>query len=204
MKEYIERGITYKQYLALIDTLLAEGKTTGPKQSPAMLNYGQINRQRMRRVEKTVQISDDFKNRLHGVSRRMIWLVLTEGWCGDAAQSVPIIDMIASESENIEAKYLLRDENLELMDEFLTSGGRAIPKVIILDAETHEVIGSWGSRPDAAQEYYLKMKAEAIEKSQISENIQRWYNQDKGHSILKEFAVLIDELDIQSFRASGV
>lgn len=194
MKNYIEKSMTYAEYIKLIDDLLLDGKTTGENQSEAMFNYGKLNRQRMHRLEKTVKLNDSVKEKARAVERRMIWLVITEGWCGDAAQNIPVIEKIAAENpEKIETRYVLRDENLELMDRYLTYNARSIPKLIALDAETLEELGTWGPRPLVAMNYFFEMKKNGLEKPQMMENIQRWYLQDKEQSLQKEFEVLLDE-----------
>lgn len=191
MKNYIEKSMSYTEYVGLIDELLLEGKTTGEIQSEALFGYGKLNRQRMKRLEKTVELNESLKEKARNVGRKMIWLILTEGWCGDAAQNIPLIEKIAAENESIETRYILRDENLELMDEHLTNGGRAIPKLICLDAETLEEIGTWGSRPKAADDYFQEMKAKGLEKPQLLENLQRWYLADNNQSLQKEFENLL-------------
>jgi hypothetical protein len=193
MKEYIEKSMTFAEYLKLIDGLLAEGKTTGPNQSEAMFNYGKLNRQRMQRLDKTAVLNDSLKKKARAVNRKMIWLVITEGWCGDAAQNIPIIEKIAAESANVETRYVLRDENLELMDKYLTFGARSIPKLIALDAETLQELGTWGARPLAAQELFQQLKDQGVAKPLIMENLQRWYFADKNQSIQKEFENLLSE-----------
>lgn len=192
MKEYIEKSMTYAEYIKLIDDLLLDGKTTGPNQSEAMYNYGKLNRQRIHRLEKTVKLNELTVEKVRKNQRKMIWLIITEGWCGDAAQNIPTIEKIASESENIETRYLLRDENLELMDNYLTNNARSIPKLIAFDAETLEELGTWGPRPKAAMEYFFEMKAQGLEKPQMMENIQRWYIADKEKSLQTEFEKLLD------------
>lgn len=187
--------MTYADYVGLIDRLLLEGKSTGTNQSEAMLGYGKLNRQRMSRLEKTVEIGEEVRSAARSVVRRMIWLTITEGWCGDAAQNIPVIEKIAAESENIETLYILRDENLELIDRFLTGGARAIPKLVALDAETLEVLGTWGARPMAAQELFQSLKESGLPKPEIMEQLQRWYNADKNASIQVEFAELLREWD---------
>jgi hypothetical protein len=191
MKSYFEKSLSYTEYIALIDSLLAEGKSTGPDQTESRLEFSKLNRHRMNRVAKTIDFSESLKRALHENKRPMIWLVITEGWCGDAAQIVPAIERIAAESENIEARYLLRDENPELMDQYLTNGARAIPMLIAVDAVTFEPIGQWGPRPTAGTEYFQKMKAEGVEKSMLSEMMQRWYNDDKTRSIQADFEGLL-------------
>lgn len=191
MKEYLDRSISYEEYIKLIDDLLLEGKTTGPKQSEAMYGYGKLNRQRMHRLEKTVEINESLKAKVKAVTAKWTWLIITEGWCGDAAQNIPVIEKIAAENPNVETRYVLRDENLELMDRYLTNNARSIPKLIALDSETLEEIGTWGPRPQAAMDYFLEMRAAAVENALIKENIQRWYNADKSQAVQQEFETLI-------------
>lgn len=193
MKEYIEKAFEYAEYIKLIDDLLAEGKTTGEKQSEAMFNYGKINRQRMKRLGVTVELNESLKEKARNIEQKWIWLIITEGWCGDAAQNIPIIEKIAHENSNIETRYVLRDENLELMDKYLTNNARSIPKLICLDAETLEEIGTWGPRPQEAMDYFLEMRETGMEKTQMMENLQRWYIKDKEQSIQKEFEELLSK-----------
>ncbi|MBK9529043.1 MAG: thioredoxin family protein [Acidobacteria bacterium] len=193
MEKYIEKAMTFADYEKLIDDLLAENKTTGLNQSEAMVGYARLNRQRMVRLKKTIDLDETVRAYIQANPRRMIWLIITEGWCGDAAQTIPVIEKIAAESDKIKTRYILRDGNPELIDLFLTRGARSTPKLIALDAETLEVLGSWGSRPQAAQDLFSKMKADGTEKAVILEEIQRWYNADKGLSLQHEFVELIAE-----------
>jgi Thioredoxin len=198
MRNYVEKSMTFAEYIKLINDLLLDGKTTGENQSEAMFNYGKLNRQRMYRLEKTVKLRESLVEKAQSAGRKMIWLIITEGWCGDAAQNIPIIEKIAAENSNIETRYVLRDENLELMDKYLTYNARSIPKLIALDAETLEEIGVWGPRPQAAMNYYFEMKAKGLEKPEMMENLQRWYLQDKEKSIQTEFENLLDEWALQT------
>ena len=192
MKEYIGKSMTFAEYVKMIEDLLSEGKTTGPVQSEAMFNYGKLNRQRMHRLEKTVTLNDSLKEKAKAANRKMVWLIITEGWCGDAAQNIPVIEKIAAENpQNIETRYILRDETPELMDRYLTNGARSIPKLIALDAETLEEIGTWGPRPQAAMDYFYELRDLGMEKPLMMENMQRWYLSDKEHSIQGEFENLL-------------
>ena len=154
MKEYIESSISFDEYISLIDSLLADGKTTGPKQSESMFNYGRLNRARMDRLEKTIEIDDSTRSRIAELDADWIWLVITEGWCGDAAQNIPLIEKIAAANPGIETRYILRDEYPELMDGFLTNGSRSIPKLIAIDRRSGDILGTWGPRPKLAQDLF--------------------------------------------------
>lgn len=196
MKKYLEKSLSYAEYIKLIDDLLLDGKTTGTNQSDAMFNYGKLNRQRMHRLEKTVVVNESLREKVQNNKRKMIWLILTEGWCGDAAQNIPVIEKIAAAaSGSVETRYVLRDENLELMDAYLTLNARSIPKLIALDAETLEDIGTWGPRPTEAMNLFFELRERGTEKPLIMENLQRWYNADKNQSIQKEFENLLEVWD---------
>ena len=191
MKEYIEKSMTYDEYRKLVEDLADNGKTTG-EETEERIYFTNLNRQRMKRLDKTVKIGDELRGKIKAIKRPLIWLTLTESWCGDAAQNVPAIEKIASENDLIQTRYLLRDENLDLMDQHLTNGGRAIPILLCIDGVTLEVLGKWGSRPKAIQDYFLELKASGMEKPEIMELIQRRYNSDKEQSIQADFAKLIE------------
>jgi hypothetical protein len=191
MKNYLRKSLSYAEYVKLIDDLLLEGKTTGLNQSYAMFSFGKLNRQRMHRLEKTAVLDQELVFTVRSLDVNWIWLIITEGWCGDAAQIIPIIEKIAAENPGIKTRYVLRDENLDLMDRFLTNGARSIPKLIALDAEMLEVIGTWGPRPEAAQDLFYELKAKGLEKPVIMERLQRWYNEDHSRSIQAELKELV-------------
>jgi len=201
MKKYIENALTFDGYVELIDRLLVEGKTTGPIQSDSMLGYARINRQRMARIGKTLELESSVRDAVTAIERPMVWLVITEGWCGDAAQNIPAIEKIAAENELIQTLYILRDENIDLMDQFLRRGARSIPKLIALDAETLEILGTWGPRSADAQAYFDDLKAEGFDKLQISELLQRWYNTDRSRSLQADFSKLLPQWSAASDRA---
>ena len=191
VEKYILKAITYGEYRNLVDKLVNEGNTTGAEKSVSRIDYTKLNRKRMARLDKTVVLSEPVRMAAALNTRPMYWLVITESWCGDAAQNIPVIEKIAAESGIIETRYILRDENLELMDGFLDNGARAIPKLVAVDRNSFEMIDTWGSRPGALKELYAKLKALGSEKVVISEALQRWYNTDKGHSLQSEFCELI-------------
>ena len=163
----LHSAMNYDQYMTLLTDLLAEGKTTGDKQSEAMVGYGKMNVQRMKRLNKTIQLLPELEDVVQGLTRKMTFLVITEGWCGDAAQNVPVFNKLTEHNNQIDVKLILRDENLEIMDGYLTNGGRSIPKLIALDSSTLEVIGTWGPRPETAQVMVSEFKK--IENGDYSE-----------------------------------
>ncbi|WP_088323885.1 thioredoxin family protein [Polaribacter tangerinus] len=187
IKKSLENSYSYLAYRSLIGNLLEEGKATGPTQSEDLTQYSLLNHKRMQRLDKTIKISEETTATIKSLNKPQTWLVLSEGWCGDAAQNLPVIDKMASLSEHIELKIVLRDENIALMDLFLTNGGRSIPKLIALD-EHNNIIDTWGPRPSVA----TKMVADYKEKNgsidaAFKQDLQVWYNKNKGKSIQEDF-----------------
>lgn len=192
-ENHLQKGISYKEYREMIDKLMAEGKTTGENHSKDMLHYTELNIQRMNRVEKTVSLSGEMLNALKSLDMKMVWVVMTEAWCGDAAQNVPVMAKIADATDKIELRLLLRDENLDVMDAYLTNGGRSIPKMVALDAETLDELFTWGPRPEPAQTMMMDFKnnPNGRSKQDLVIDIQKWYAKDKGLTTQKELVDLM-------------
>lgn len=191
MKKHLEKGlekaISYQEYKDLVSRLISEGKSTGQNQTDELLNYSILNDKRMKRLDKTITLSQEIISKTIALEEPQTWLILTESWCGDAAQTIPIINKIANENSNINFKIVLRDENLELMDEFLTGGGRSIPKLVAMDKDNN-VLNSWGPRPTIATKMVEDYKVEnGSLDPQFKKILQVWYNKDKGKSVQNDF-----------------
>jgi hypothetical protein len=190
----LSNSYSYTEYRKLVTDLLAEGKSTGLEQSEDLTHYSSLNETRMNRLEKTIKITETTISKLQNVRRNYIWLLISEGWCGDAAQLLPIIyKMAAASNDKIKLKIVLRDENPDLMNLFLTNGGKAIPKLIIIDKEKLEVIADWGPRPKGASELVNNYKKEfgAFDET-IKTNLQLWYLHDKGISTQNEIMEIME------------
>lgn len=198
IKNSLANSFTYADYRREIKNLLREGKSTGFEQSDALTKYSELNEVRMNRLEKTIQITEEVTQSLQNLQSHYIWLVISEGWCGDAAQLVPIIHKMAELSEKIDFRIVLRDENEALMNQFLTNGGKAIPKLLILDAETLTVLSDWGPRPEGAKNLILDYKAQhGVVDETAKTELQKWYLHDKGISTQNEIMVLVEKVEKQ-------
>lgn len=189
-----EKSLTYEQYMHFTTDLVAEGKTSGPNQSAPYVHYTKLNLQRMKRLNKTVEIPVSLINLLTLKAKNWTWITLTEPWCGDAAQCVPVIQKLAAASKEIQSIYLLRDEHPQVMDAYLTNGGRSIPKLICLDENQQEVF-TWGPRPAVIQEVMNQLKADGVtEIAEIVEAIQKAYNADDQAGIYAAFELLLKNI----------
>ena len=189
-KEVVQGSFTWEDYLSLCENLVAENKSTGPVQTVEHAQYSSLNLSRMKRVFKTFKASDEAAIQFSETPRQL-WLLLTESWCGDAAQIAPVMARLVALSPTIQFRIIIRDEHLDIMDLFLTNGGRAIPKLIGLNPDTFEVNWHWGPRPKGAIDVVTRCKNEGLEKEQIALALQEWYNQDKGISITEELTDLV-------------
>lgn len=190
-----DKGMNYPEYRALISTLLLEGKTTGEDNSEAMLHYTKMNNQRMNRVEKTTVFTDELTAVIAGITNPHQLLVISEGWCGDAAQILPIIAKIASAApEKFDLKIVLRDKNLALMDQHLTNGGRAIPVLLVLNAQGDLLLPKWGPRPAVLQDLISEWRNETDDKFLLAEKLHAWYAKDKTLSTQQELVEVFKQL----------
>lgn len=191
IKNSLSKTISYSAYRNFVKKLISEGKSTGIEQSDERLNFSMLNDTRMDRLDKTLKISEKTQNSLNHLNKRFTFLVIAEGWCGDAAQILPIINKIAEASDKIDFKIVLRDENEDLMNQFLTNGSKSIPKVIIIDQENN-VVDSWGPRPSVASKMVVDYKAKngSLDED-FKKELQIWYNKDKGNNTQNELLNLL-------------
>lgn len=192
-------ALSYEAYLQLTDQLLAQNKTTGPDgKNPQLVAYTVLNRQRMKRLDKVAVIQEELQQKLMNVQRPYTWLLITEPWCGDAAQNIPVLAKMAALSLNIDLKLVLRDEHLPLMDKYLTNGGRAIPKLIVLDTLTLDELATWGPRPAVVQQMVADYKAlpePKVPYAEFTKDVQLWYQHDKTQSLQQEIFHLLQGLE---------
>lgn len=185
---------TYTEYRNLVSNLLKEGKSTGNEQSEDLLKYSELNDFRMHRTDKTITINQEEIQSIIEQSVKQIWYLITEGWCGDAASIVPVIAKIAELSQNkIELRIVLRDENEDFMNQYLTNGARAIPVLVSVSSDYNTVYFNWGPRPADAQKIitdYKTLHGVVDESAKIA--LQKWYATNKGIQIQKEITALIE------------
>ena len=185
--------MSYRNYTEHVAELAAYNQTSGNKQSEDYIHYTMLNNQRMRRWERKLTLDTEQKRLLQELHTPYIGLVLTESWCGDAAPVLPAFQKLAEEVPFLELRIAFRDMNPELMDQFLTDNARSIPKILLLSPqEENRVVGTWGPRPEEARRMVQEYKGKHGKlDAEFRESLQRWYNKDKGKSILSELTALL-------------
>ncbi|MFH1195412.1 MAG: thioredoxin family protein [bacterium] len=188
----LQNGKSFKDYLQATLEKFSNQNVFADPHADSKFELRKLNYHRMSRIIKTYKINSELKSLIEkNISEYQLWLVITEDWCGDSAQILPYLAVMASQNPLINFKILERDSNLDFMDLYLTDGkSRSIPKLIVIDKDWNEVF-QWGARPKAAQDYFLQLKSEGLAKDSINEKLQMWYNADKGKSLEAEFSEIL-------------
>ena len=198
IKASLEKSISYEAYRDLMTTLAETNATTGTEQTEALINYTKLNARRMKRWDKTLKVSEDAKAKISNLDQKITWLVITESWCGDAAHVIPVLHKIAELNPNINLRLVERDQNLELIDMFLTNGGRSIAKLIMIDEATGDVLNTFGPRPSEATALVNDYKARHGKLTpEFKEDLQVWYNKNKGQNIIEDVTTMLCEFQPQ-------
>ena len=183
-------GMTYEEY-----KMLFADEIENPPDVDEKNNYDiiKLNFARSTRVEKQFVPSDELVEAVNKISEPQLWMVLTESWCGDSAQNLPVLAKISELSKNVKLRILLRDSNLEIIDQYLTNGTRSIPKLIAFDEEGNELF-RWGARPAAAQQLINELKERGLQKNEWLIELHKWYANNRGKEIEKELLELLNNL----------
>lgn len=188
----LDNSMSYQEFRALVKELSKTGGATGHEQSAALVGYTKVNESRMKRWDKTLKVSENDTEAIKSFNGNITWLVIAESWCGDAAHVMPVMNKVADLNENIILRVVLRDDNDALMNMFLTNGGKSIPKLIMIDNTTGEVVNTFGPRPKTATKLVADYKAEhGVLTPEFKESLQTWYNLNKGQSTIADLIGLL-------------
>jgi hypothetical protein len=188
----LDQTISWAEYYAIAKGYAESEERPELYRNEKMQRYTRENIGRIDHILKTITIESKLYNALTAIKTDLIWLVLTEPWCGDASQVVPVLYTIASCSEHISFRILQSDAHPDVMSAYLTDGSRSIPKLICLKADTLEELGTWGPRPANLQKIVLENKDDAsLSFGAKVRMVHDWYNEDKTASIQDEFIDLV-------------
>jgi hypothetical protein len=181
------RYFSFTQYLVLTQHLASISETSGNDKTEERIYFTKLNASRMKRWIKTFTVSREMMDIISNIESQ-IWWVLCETWCGDGAQVIPILEKIAESSKGaIELRMVLRDENEDIMNRYLTNGTKGIPKLIAMDSRGRELF-TWGPRPLAGQQIINNWKKNPGGRTiqDAKNDLHLWYAQDKGKHIEQE------------------
>jgi len=185
-------GLTYDQFTNLTnETIESTDESILEGTDKTLFEYKRLNSHRSQRVQKTFTVSDELKSKVAAINEKQIWMVITEDWCGDSAQNLPYIAKIADCNPLVNLRIIQRDDNLDIMDLYLTNGkSRSIPKLVAFDEKGEELF-QWGPRPSEAQAMVDQWKAEGLDKNEFIEKLHLWYGRNRGAAIEAEFISLL-------------
>jgi hypothetical protein len=191
--EQFATGLPYPAYRQHIAEVMA---TPQPDEQLAkMLPHYQTAVAQMDRVAPTVVLLPELRAALGQLTQPYIWAIITEGWCGDASHTVPIIEAVAEASGgHLATRYFLRDSHPDLIDRYLTNGGRAIPIAVVLHANSLTEVGVWGPRPAPLQAIHQDLKARAVPFKEVIATVNAWYDQDASRTTQQELLALVQQL----------
>lgn len=200
MDSIIENGLQnsmyYQEYRDLVKQLIEQKSTTGHIKTEELANYTVLNDKRMKRWDKTIVVPKDIDKKIKSFKEQVVWLVIVESWCGDGAHILPVLNKLAEINNHIDLKVVLRDDNPELMDVFLTDGTKAIPKLIMIDKKSNNVLYTYGPRPSEAAAYVNRFKAKYGKLTpEFKEDLQHWYNTNKGLNVMEDIVEALCRLE---------
>lgn len=168
-------GLTYDAYQAALVEHAEQPLAGLDRKARRYVFYARYNQERSERVEQAYAISARLREAVEKIDAPQLWMVLTEDWCGDSAYALPIIVEAAALNPLIDLRILLRDDNLDIMDQYLTGTSRSIPKLVVFSEEGEELF-QWGPRPREAQELRERLKSEGLSGAEISKKLIEWYD----------------------------
>ena len=185
-----EIGISYTHFCARVAERAQEShEDIADPHEKKLHALTRLNQRRSTRIVRTYKISEETAHIIKSIESPQTWLIITEDWCGDSAQNLPFIYRLSELNPNIELKIIYRDANLDIIDRYLTNGGRAIPKVIGFDSCGNELF-QWGPRPKIAQQFVKEWKESGLTPPEYNEKLHLWYGRDRGKTFEKEFVGL--------------
>ena len=167
-----------------------ESRFAAAQSFPEYVRGAQKNAELWESLARRAHVPDAVVEEVRAIGGTWHLLALSEDWCGDAVNSLPVLARLAELAGNIDLRVLSRDANLDLMDAHLSpTGGRAIPVVMVLDADFVKR-GWWGSRP-AELQAWIDDVGFAMPKDDRYREVRKWYARNRGADVLEELVAVI-------------
>lgn len=187
MEKYWDKAVSYETYKKD-----AEERILNPanKEEAEKKGYYELGLQRMHRMEKAFKPNSEDLELLKSKNFTGKILIISEAWCGDASQAIPVIEAFF-EGKN-EVRLFYRDSDHALIDQFLTDGAQGIPIVVLLN-DDFSVKNSWGPRPKYGKELLKKFKEnpETYLREEFYNDLQVYYSKNRGKDTLGEILNLL-------------
>lgn len=187
MEKYWNEAVSYSTYKADALERIARPKSEEEKEKR---HYYQLGIQRMNRMEKVFRPSEVDEETLIRKNFNGKVLIISEVWCGDASQAIPVIYALFKNKN--EVRIIYRDQNEELMNQFLTDGSQSIPKILLLN-DDFSVKKTWGPRPAHGAELLKEFKEnpDTYEREEFYNDLQVYYAKNRGRDTVDEILNLL-------------
>jgi len=196
-------GLRYEDYRADWKRRTETGPSPGAEASERrMHHYLNYNWERQAQVHDAYTPSEGLRAAVATVEAPQLWMVLTEPWCGDSAFLLPVVAEAAGLSDSVALRILPRDENLDVMDQYLTDGSRSIPKLVAFSEEGTELF-TWGPRPAPAAERFEALQEEYDDKSALIETFLDHYEAGGWRAADAELAEAVQSVTSHPTEALG-
>ncbi len=182
--------MTAQEYRLYLEREAAKVRLAGSLGDDDPCRYLPLNLQRMKRIEKTYTAPERVEAAVRSVKEPQLWMALTEPWCGDCAQNLSYVAKIAALNPAINLRFLLRDLNPKVMDEYLTEGRRSIPKLVAFDLSGKELF-RWGPRPQPAVELFRQLQSREATAEETRRELHLWYARNRGRALEQELIDLL-------------
>lgn len=173
--------LNLSNYETLVNNVIIEHSTEMYEEK--MHAYIKSNHQLDQDLQSDFSMNKKLFNALQKSNLTHIGLI-TEAWCMDACNILPLFRAIEIANNNVEVAIYLRDKSDDLMNLFLTNNSKSIPIVFGLDKDKNEIF-RWGPRSQNAMKVFLPLKDEPY--SIKSKALKDFYLEDKTQSIQEEW-----------------
>ncbi len=187
-----QQGMTPAEYRRYFEEEVERVRADAETSHDDHIKYLPLNLARTLRIEKTYASSKAAEQAARAIRVPQLWMILTEPWCGDSAQNLPYILKIAACSPVIDIRILLRDQNLDIMEAYLTNGTRGIPKLVAFDEGGRELF-RWGPRPQAAADLFRELMESGAPVQEVREKLHLWYAKDRGRTLEQELRTIMKD-----------
>lgn len=171
----LQQGLTYDAYMDQWRRKNALPMKGLDKVARRMRYYSIYNLERQERVDSIYVMNARLRDLIvSGISGPQTWMFITEDWCVDSAHSLPILREAVALRQDLTLRILLRDENLDIMDRYLTEGRKSVPVFVGFDSEGRELF-KWGPYPKEIHVIREELKASGAEGRVVSQTTVDWY-----------------------------
>lgn len=188
LESLLTSALSFEDYLQLTKDIVEEKVArTGLYQADNTFRYTRSNLERMNKVLNNIVLSQKLYNALSDLKEEWVWVVISEPWCGDASWGTPALAVIASATDKIDFKILLRDTNPDVIKSYQTAGSDSIPKLICIRKRDWAELGTWGPRPQVLHQQVLaKKNSPDFDYKESVRAIHAWYEEDMTKTIQEE------------------